>query len=126
MMRNFGKLLEKAVTPVICAALLIATMGLTAFAATSGTLTGSLSNNTAKAVLKNTSGDTRYCHVMIQESDNGSSYTTTATNSGRISSGNTISASKKLTKNHARGVGEIYKSGASESGVALTKYTQIK
>lgn len=125
-MRFFSKLLKKAVTPVICAALLIATMGLTAFAATNGMVTGDLGNSTGIAKLKNMSDGSRYCQVMIRESNNTSSYTTIAYNSGCISSGNTISTSGKITKSHAKGVGLIYNSGAPESGVAWSQSKQIK
>ena len=120
------KFLKKVSTPVICVALLIATMGMTVFAATSGTLTGSLDNNTGKAKLKNTSGNTRYCGVSVQQSDNTTSYSTVSSNFGNISSGNTISSSATITKSHARGVGMIYNSATLQSGLALTKYTTIK
>ncbi len=126
MTESIIKLLKKTTTPVICIALLVATMGMTVLAATNGTLTGSLTNSTGKAELKNKSGNTRYCHVMVREYDSTSSYSTVASNSGNISSGNKISASGKISKNHAQGVGVIYNSSTPQSGAALTKYTSIK
>lgn len=118
MRELFRQLWKKAVTPVICAALLLATMGMTALAATSGALVGTQKNGTAEAKLKNSNGNTRYCHVMIRASSNGSSYTTTATKSDRTPSGKTITATAAIQSKYVRGVGVIYNSGAPESGQA--------
>lgn len=126
MREAFGQLWKKAVMPVICAALLLATMGMTALAATSGSLVATQKNGTAVATLKNSNGNTRYCHVMIRASSNGRSYTTTATKSGRIASKKTITVTKAIQSKFVQGVGVIYKSGAPESGAAWSETVQIK
>lgn len=127
MIKSFKKVFKKATTPAICAALLMATMGMTAFAAASGTLTGSLNNNVGTAKLTNTSGNTRYCTVAIREYNATTSNSSiVSSNAGNISNGNSISTSGTITKNHAQGVGVIYNSAAPESGAATTKYTTIK
>lgn len=89
MMKSLKNYLCKATKPIICAVLLVATMGMTVFAA-SGTLTGSLSNNVGKAELKNTSGNTRYCHVLIRQYNSTSAYTTVSSNAGSIDSVNLL------------------------------------
>lgn len=117
---------SKMKTFVVCAALLVCSLGMTAFAA-SGSITGSLSGTTGKATLKNTSGFATYCMVFLQEYNTGiSDLRTIKSTGGVISSGNTISATGTINKSHAKGVGEVYNSAAPASGVAKSYYTQIK
>ncbi len=118
---------RKMKTFVICAALLVCSMGMTTFAAASGSLTGSLSGSTGKATFKNTSGFTTYCMVFLQEySGTTADIRTIKSTGGVISSGNKISASGTISKSRAKGVGQVYNSSAPASGVAKTYYTQIK
>lgn len=111
----------------VCAAMLTMTMGLSVFAATNGTISGSLNNSTAKVTLTNKSSNVRYCHVFILEATGVSaSYTTVASNGGVVSSGNKISISGTISKAVVKGQGEIYRSSAPSSGVAASYYTRIK
>lgn len=107
--------------------MMVATMGMTALAASSGVLTGALSNDTATATLKNTSEGKRFCQVTVLEYDNNPNVTSTvAVSSGNISPGNTVSASGKVSKAYARAVGSVYNSETQQSGVAKSYNTQIK
>lgn len=118
--------MKKFICRLVCCSMLILGSVATAFAATSGTLTGSLSNSWGTAKLKNTSGSSRYCNVYIKQYDYASSITIAATNTGVISSGNTISASGTISKLHAKGVGNIYISNSYQSGIGKTLTTDIK
>ncbi len=106
---------------------MVATMGMTVLAA-NGQIWGDLHNKEGSVTLKNTSGTTRKCSISLREYDgaNSSNNNLVSNNSGNISSGNTISTSGIINKEHAIGVGLIYNSSASESGVASTLRTYIK
>ncbi|MDE5872482.1 MAG: hypothetical protein K2H07_01065 [Lachnospiraceae bacterium] len=121
------KIMRKAITAVVCAMLLVGTMGMTALAAYGG-ISGSLKDDVGTVTMQNTSGTTRKCYLTLREYNgyNSSNYNIVSSNSGTISSGNTISTSGKITKEHAKGVGLIYNSSESQSGVASTLTTQIK
>lgn len=111
----------------VCAAMLTMTMGLSVFAATTGKVTGSLNNSIAKATLTNKSSGTRYCQILLQESNNQTTgYETIKSNSGVIATNNKISASGEINKLHARGYGEIYLSTSPSAGVAWSQISSIK
>lgn len=119
-------IIKKISTMVLGVSLLVATMGVTAMAA-SGNIYGSLNGTYGSVTLQNTSGNIRYCVITLRQYNSSeSNYSTVSANSGNLSSGNTITTSGPVYDTHAVGVGYIYNSGSSNSGVALTKKTYIK
>ena len=120
------KFIKKAITAVVCAMLLVGTMGMTALAA-NGQIWGSLDGSWGTVTLKNTGGTTRYCYVVLREYDTGpSQYNIVSRNSGVLSNENTISTGGTITKKAATGVGMVYNSSPSQSGVSWTGTTRIK
>ena len=118
---------KKVFTVIAGGGILLFAMGMTALAATNGTISGSLAGSTGYAWLYNKSGNDRYCNLIIREYDKKEGlYTTIASNGGVISSGNMISTNGKITKAHAQGIGTIYNSASPSSGFAKTLTTSIK
>ncbi|MBD5095706.1 MAG: hypothetical protein HDT40_01665 [Lachnospiraceae bacterium] len=120
------KIMKKAITAIICAMLLVGTMGMTALAA-SGDIWGNLSGNWGTATLQNTSGNTRYCVITIRQYDyDPSKYTLVSSNQAVMSSGNTVTTRGEISDMHAIGVGLVYNSAQYQSGIGWRDTTQIK
>ncbi|MCM1128246.1 MAG: hypothetical protein NC429_17480 [Lachnospiraceae bacterium] len=120
------KIIKKAITAVVCAMLLVGTMGMTVLAA-NGQIWGSLNGSWGSATVKNTGGTTRYCYVAIRQYDTDpNQYTIVSSNAGVLSNGNTITTGGWITKNSAIGFGMVYNSSPQQSGVSWTETTRIK
>lgn len=129
MRKSFSSKVRRLATPLICGAVVLASVGATALAAV-GEVSGSLVNNNGTVTLKNTSGSARYCTTYLRRYNEGDDidkiYEAYKYNSGVISNGNTIASSGIITTDHARGYGSVYAGTASMVPVEYTIWTQVK
>lgn len=128
MARTMKERIKKLATPIICGAVVLASVGATAFAAGTGSITGRMTGNFAKVTLNNTSGSTRYCCVAINEYDDALNpiYYTVNVNSGNISDGKSLLTSGTVEMKYALGQGSIYRGGSPLSGIDVGYEISLK
>ena len=118
--------ISKIKIAVLLIVLFIAIVGITSFAATSGSISGWYSNNYANATVTNTNSNSRYCEVFIQGGSTPNSLPTIKYSSGTISSGNSLSIGKNTSATYIRARGVVYSGGSPNAGVGWSGIKWLK
>lgn len=106
----------------VFAALFVAAMGMTAFAASNGPLVGVMYQGNARATITNNEATTRYCYVNLYQSSysDGSNLSLLSAKNGQVSSGKYLRASGKPSRSYLYARAAKYKGSSQQSGVAKT------
>lgn len=112
----------------VFAALLVSSLGMTAFAASSGQLSVGASGQVYYATLKNTSGDSRYCSLYVYETayNDGTNLQQIGVGRAVVQNLKSIGVTATSSKPYGFASGMVYKGASATSGVGATYHKRLR